>query len=937
MLERESELSAIFDGVTRARAGRSTFFAVMGAAGIGKTRLIEEARRTAAENGLRVLAAKASPLERGYAFGLVRQLFESVLIRADEAERERLLSGAASEVRPLFEPTGRGGAPRSEMAVFHGLFWLTANLCDIGPVLLAVDDLHWADEASLRSLAYLQLRLDDVGLVVVAGTRPSDPLAARDLLDVLLTHPECRTLWPKPLSVQATGAVLEEILGHTPNPQLVSACHAATVGTPLLLMEMGRALRREQSGSRDLENMRIDDVGGKAIARRVSVELVRLSKAGRRIAETVAILGRQADLGRLATLAQLEPETVHRGISELDDAHILRRAPGQRAAVEFVHPLVRSAVYEQMDPSDRAGRHLEAAELLIQEGRRPEEPAIHLLALPFPAAGHLVVLRQAARQALDRGAPESAHAYLAHALTANVPPKERLDLLKEAITTALLVDVKLATDHLESALQLSEDPVETGELLCMAGLAKSWIGRGDEMAKQLAEAIERLPDDADDLRRGLEALLLDIPLVADGFGDLRTRMPALRRLPRSESLNAAFLECMIAGNECYAGDPRGLERARAALRHPGMPAAAAMGASAGIVGHFTLIVGDIEQGIDAYGVVVEEARRHGSTVALGISLTYRAMGWLRGGELAEAEADLREVFQMDRLSPMGIVLGIARGLLAEVLVEQGKIDEAGALLDEEELPAKLPQAGILHFTLHARAKLLSAQGLTERALEAALVTGERFAGHNGANPAIVAWRSEAALSLYALGNAAGAQAYAREEVELAERWGAPYAIGRAVRVAGLVAPMPEALTLLERSVDVLRPTTARLELAYSLVALGACRRRMGHLAAARPLLYEGMELAQRCQAAPLVKEARGHLAAAGARPRRSYVSGPESLTPSESRVARLAAEGFTNSQIAQRLYIQVKTVEVHLSSVYRKLGVTRRQQLTSMLAGSGQT
>ncbi|TQS17297.1 hypothetical protein FLW16_43000, partial [Microbispora sp. KK1-11] len=209
---------------------------------------------------------------------------------------------------------------------------------------------------------------------------------------------------------------------------------------------------------------------------------------------------------------------------------------------------------------------------------------------------------------------------------------------------------------------------------------------------------------------------------------------------------------------------------------------------------------------------------------------------------------------------------------------------------------------------------MAAQGRYEAALEAAVETGKRFAVHNGGNPALVAWRSQAALCLHALGDTAAAQAYAHEELELAERWGAPYAIGHALRVAGLVSPMPDAVKLLERSVEVLRASPARLELAYALVDLGTRRRRQGQTAMARSLLQEGMDLAQRCGADPVVKEARSELRALGARPRRSYLTGPEALTPSETRVAGLAATGLTNRQIAQRLYVTVKTVEVHLSN-----------------------
>ncbi|MEV0970063.1 ATP-binding protein [Microtetraspora glauca] len=934
LLERDSEISALSAGVEGAGAGIGSFFVVIGPSGIGKTRLLGGARRMASEGGLRVLAANGSPFEREYAFGLVRQLFEGVLMRADDAEREQLLSGATAEVRHLFGLafglTAGEGAHSSEMNLFHGLFWLTVNICRRSPVLLAVDDLHWADDASLRFLAYLQRRLRDVRLMVVAATRPSDPAAAEALLDVVLTYPECRMLQPRPLSEAAVGIVLGEILGETPGPEVVSAYHAATGGNPLLLVETVRALGVRRAGPAGMDDARISEIGTRAVGRHVSVELGRLSPAARRTAEMVTVLGRHADVGHIAALTGLDYATVQSAVHELEDAHILS-TESEDASVGFVHPVVRSAVYERLDPADRVRCHLAAAALLTREGRRLDEAAGHLLALPSPEPEHVAVLRQAAKQALERGTPESAHVYLAHALTGSMGQRERLDLLREAITAALLVDGEAALGHLDVALRLTHDPVETGELLCLSGLTKSLVGRSTTMIAQMVEAITRLPDDADDLRRGLEAALLDAPLAAVGAESVLRRIPELVRLPRSDTLNAALLECMIAGNECYAGDPRGAARAQAALRHPQMLEAAAKGATAGLLGHFTLMVGDPDRGIDAYGLLIAEVRRRGSSIALGTSLTCRAMGWLRKGELAEAENDLREVIQIRRISPVGTVLTMAQGLLAEVLVEQGRIDEASEILQEADLPAQLPQNGIFYTCLHARARILATGGFHDRALDAALAAGSRFAGHNGINPAIVAWRSQAALCLHALGEPDRARAYADEEIELAERWGAPDTIGRALRVAGLVGPPSTMPKLLERSVEVLRRSPARLELAHALVDLGACERRNGHLSVARALLYEGMEIAQRCHAVPLAKSARSELAATGARPRRSYLTGPESLTPSEARVVGLAADGLTNSQIAQRLYITVKTVEVHLSNAYQKLGIRRRHQLRDAL------
>ena len=201
------------------------------------------------------------------------------------------------------------------------------------------------------------------------------------------------------------------------------------------------------------------------------------------------------------------------------------------------------------------------------------------------------------------------------------------------------------------------------------------------------------------------------------------------------------------------------------------------------------------------------------------------------------------------------------------------------------------------------------------------------------NPAVLAWRSHLALALLGLDRRDEALELAREEVELARAWGSPRPIGVALRARGLAEGGAEGIETLRESVDVLEGSSARLELARSLVELGAALRRANERAEARELLREGLDLAVRSGALPLVERAEQELAATGARPRRLLLSGVESLTASERRVARFAAEGLSNKDIAQALFVTTKTVEVHLSNVYRKLGIGSRDELPQALGG----
>ena len=236
----------------------------------------------------------------------------------------------------------------------------------------------------------------------------------------------------------------------------------------------------------------------------------------------------------------------------------------------------------------------------------------------------------------------------------------------------------------------------------------------------------------------------------------------------------------------------------------------------------------------------------------------------------------------------------------------------------------------------SRARLAIEDGAYEDVLRDLVPRGQRTEAFGGRNPALFAWRSLAALALLGLGRVDEARRYAAEELALSRRWGAPRALGRSLVAAGLAEGGDTGTAFLREAVAVLEQSEVRFEHARALVELGAALRRGNHRSEAREPLRRGLELATRCGAAPLAERAETELLATGARPRRVALSGVESLTPSERRVAEMAAEGDTNREIAQALFVTPKTVEVHLSSAYRKLGISSRSQLPKALAQSEQ-
>ena len=299
------------------------------------------------------------------------------------------------------------------------------------------------------------------------------------------------------------------------------------------------------------------------------------------------------------------------------------------------------------------------------------------------------------------------------------------------------------------------------------------------------------------------------------------------------------------------------------------------------------------------------------------------------GDLQAAERRLREAYA----AAVEMQLGFDRIVGAElalVLVEAGRVGEAAVLLATCDPPGPVPERMLDNVRLLARARVAEAEHRDEKAVSGLLELGRRLRGWGLERP-VPPWRSRAARLLATRGDGDHARRLAAEELAAARLWGGREVLGIALRGTGLVAE-PVDLAALEASVDALDGGLARLEHARSLVELGAARRRGRERSAAREPLERGMELAHRCGAAGLAEHARTELRAAGARPRRLVRTGTDALTPSERRVAELAAEGRTNRQIAAALYVTVATVETHLRHAFQKLGVNARTQLRGALA-----
>jgi DNA-binding NarL/FixJ family response regulator len=921
IIERDQELGTLLQSIAAAGDGQGYLVLIDGPAGIGKTQLLAELRRGAGAT-MTVLGARASELEREYPFGVVRQLFEALV--TDPEQRAVALAGSAAAAEPVFQATAAGAGESGSFATLHGLYWLALNLAEQRPLLLAVDDLQWADRESLRFLAYLAHRLDGERMLVAATRRSSDPGTDPALLADLAQDPLAVAVHPRPLSALAVRELVRARLGAEADPSFCDECHAATGGNPLLLRQLLTALQADGIQPRASQTRLVADIGARAVSRSVLPRLARLPAETRAVAQAIAILGPSAQLPTVAGLAGVDEPTVARATAELARADILDRDPPLR----FVHPLVREAVYEERSPAERQLEHTRAATLLRDAGAPEDEVATQLLNAP-PRGDDWVagLLHQAGLAARRRSAADSAVAYLRRALAEPPPTGHRARVLTDLGLTETATDGQQAIEHLSAAYAITADPLErvrTAETLIQLWCFSPSPGRGLELSREAAAIVPPAHDD-DALR--LRALQYMTVLFGAGDPAMLGELERYRDGVDGPSRGARMLEAVTAfvwmldggaADRCAALALQALADGQLVALDEMFLVVAAM---------CVLIAADRDEAVTLWESIRAAAHRRGSLfAALSVDL-WSGFTLGRRGDLTGAEPLLRQAAADQRawgvLGPSGLAYGC--GMLGEVLVERGDLAAAQAVLAEAP-PTVAPSDGENHLR-RARVKWALAAGDTEAALAAA-EDCRAFSAHI-ANPAWSSWRSHRALALYQAGRTAEAVADATEEVALARQFGAPRALGQSLRVLGMVSgaegPRQEA-------VEVLAGSPARLEYAHALAALGSFLRRSRRPGEAREPLRMALDLAASCGAAGLAEHVRSELHAAGARPRSEALTGVDALTPSERRVATLAADGAANKDIAQRLYVTPKTVELHLSAAYRKLGIRSRRELPLALA-----
>jgi DNA-binding CsgD family transcriptional regulator/tetratricopeptide (TPR) repeat protein len=932
LIERAPELAQIDAVLQAAKGGEGGELVIAGPPGIGKTALLEAALARARRRELVTLSASAGELERHFPYGVVRQLFEPAVRRASEAERRRLFAGVAKVTAPLLlgeaqEPAG----VRDDTAfgLTHGFYWLLVNLCERTPVLIAVDDVHWADSPSLRFLVHLSRRLDGIAAALLASARTGERGLEPALVAQLAESPRAQVVSPAALSAEGVGELLAAGLGRDAESAFASASREVTGGVPFFVHELVSALAVDEIAPTARQAKRVRELGPRTVARATLVRLGRTSADSVALARAVAVLAAQATLPRAAKLAELDDTAALVALDSLVAADLVQA--GEHLA--FEHPTVRATVYEELGPGERSRLHHAAALLLAEEGAELDAIAAQLLASePLGSPEVVDQLRQAAALALARGAPEDAVAYLSRALAEGSERELRAAVAFELGTASKLAGRPGTLKHFAEAQRLARDPVLQGEaaleLATTLGLTGSW----DEGLAVVSQALTDLGGRESALATRLECLHAGLAGSDPRYvAELDARLPELETLAAEEGVAARSLSLLLGALQAWRGAEASavsalIERGfggRQPLAEGVEPWTLGQGLGA------LILSGQGQRAHELADVLLTEGRELGSLSGFILGTAYRGFVGARFGDLAGAEEALRAALEPAREARVSYVLFSHLWFALDVIVERSEASDLAGFVQAIEL-GPLASVHIGAMLLDVRGRVRGAAGDHEAGIADLREAGATFTALGLVNPNGSSWRSALALML-AGEDRDEALRLARDELEDARAVGQARAIGTALRTIGLLEDGAKGRRRLEESVEVLADSPARLEHARSLVEVGAALRRAGKRAAAREPLRGGLDIAAGGGAERLAERARTELEASGGRPRRLRSSGRDALTPSELRVAGMAAEGHTNNEIAQALFVTPKTVDTHLSHVYAKLGISSRRALAGAL------
>ncbi|MET9701115.1 AAA family ATPase [Streptomyces sp. NPDC006529] len=901
---------------------------IAGPVAAGKTALLHRVQERTPDWGVRLLSAATSAAEQDIPFGVVEELLRD--------------TPDAPLPLPLHAPLDDGDfVPAPTLMAVHARL---AGLAARRPVLIAVDDVQYADPQSLHCLLYAlgRARATGRGLSLIVTRGPDAGATPPAVLEELLRRIAGPRLRLGPLSLRGVeGLLARRALEATPagsaaaDARTLSILHAATGGNPLLV----HSLLDDQAAWQGAEG---SFPAGEQFLQNALICVHRTGVDGLRVAQGIALLGDAGSPPLLARLVRTTERTVEDVVAALRDAGILQ-------GTRFRHGSVCSAVLESLADDAAARLRRRAAQLLYEAGAAPVAVAAHLLGHgPHSLDEEWVpgVLSDAAHTALAGQRVGFAVRCLRLAEQCSRDERERLQL--QANTAKFIWRVKPsawahALQPLNAALHRGILPVTESLRLVGDLLWHGWIDDGAMAIRRALEGVQGRPDAALTAQlRGVRLLLVTTyptllggmdnalgpdwdhaqPLADPSDDGVMTAMGLLQNAlgaTRGPRDRAAADEALAGRAERILAGTRLTEESHVTVRACllALMYADRLGAAA--------------QWADRH---LEEAARRGAPGWVAVMQAMRAHMALRRGELAQACRLAEQA--LTELPPhgWGVGIGLPLSALIEARTAMADHETAAALVDHPVPEHMLRTRYGLHY-VYARGRHQLATGRHHAALTDFMTCGKLMREWDMDRAGLAPWRVGVAEASLALGNREQAERFAREQ--LAEETG-PRVQALALRVLAGARPLRERPALLERAVALLQDEGDARELARALSELGTAYERLGDAAQGKACTRRAWRIAeagghrepgQGVPAEAARPSAPPHAVAAAPEPLpvRSAPEPASALTDAERRVASLAAHGYTNREIGARLFITVSTVEQHLTRVYRKIHITRRQDL----------
>ncbi|MCQ9181788.1 AAA family ATPase [Streptomyces sp. IBSBF 2953] len=915
LLERKEELEFLLDLLDEAIHRHGTSALVGADPAMGKSVLLDTYARAAGEQGASVLTAIACEEERQVPMGVMSQLlFHAPLSTDVRAEARRLLAA------------GAGG--ELDVRTTHALTMLLLDLSERRPVALIVDNIHLADAESASVLSYFARRIRGARVATVFSYCERSERHERACAAELQRQPHCHQLTLQPLPLDGVAHLAARVLGRQASASLVERCHRYTNGNPLL----ARALFRDHLVMRRAGAVPGgDELFGAAegYGRAVLEYLRRVDPRAARVAQAVAVLG---GCDGVAPLLDMCPVFVGKILDAL-------RAAGVLTGDDFSHAAGASAVLFEIAPEDLYRLNVAAADWGYRQGRSACQVARWLLAASDSSTPWAVeVLTQAARLALSEGRLSHAAACLTLARQGCEGDERAAARLQAAQLRAEWgLNPSMCTPYLDDLVEAGRAGHLGGNDLIPLVKALMWHGWFDGV-RDLLPLLEEAARAADGPSRGeLTELYLVIrhayPVLAHSgpLGGTHRSDRAARPLCVPQNLNVTqALDAVLSQSSSQGA----VDLAERVLRSSPLQET---GTGVILAGLLALVYGErIPQAAQLCDAVLAQSATGESRLRHASVLAVRAEISLRQGALLVAAEQARAALRLLPPASWGVTLAQVRATLVRALTAMGRHDEALAQI-KLPLPPEALQTRFGLSYLHARGRLNLATGHLHAALADFETCGELMIEWCLDVPGLVPWRGEAAAALLEMGEQDRACKLAEEQLARADGQ-SPRGAGLAMRVIAATVNVNRRSMLLRQAADLLQGCGDQYELVCTLVQLTNTYHSLGELRRARTVGRRAWNIARECHAESLAEALA--LAPASAEPAASVeplqppaetTEAETLLSEAERRVAELAALGYTNREISSRLYISVSTVEQHLTKTYRKLNVTRRSDLPSLV------